>query len=101
MKKNLEWSKNTGETTTQEAPVFDLNGNEVWFHSTIIPIMDEDDELDYIMVASLDTTQRKQAEKLIIKQEEEQRLILEEMQIGIMVSDRDASLLLFCNKQAE
>ena len=40
----------------------DVEGNEVWFHSTIVPINDDEDQLDYIMVVSVDTTERKHAE---------------------------------------
>jgi PAS domain S-box-containing protein len=97
---NLELSKSTGEIITQEAPVFDLNGKEIWYQSTIVPIKNERNELDYIMVVSLDTTKHKEAEKLLRKQEEEQRLILQEMQIGIIVHNKDTSIL-FCNEQAE
>ncbi|MBT5427673.1 MAG: response regulator [Bacteroidetes bacterium] len=62
MRKNLAKAKNTGVTITQEAPVVDVEGNEVWFHSTIVPINDDEDQLDYIMVVSVDTTERKHAE---------------------------------------
>jgi PAS domain S-box-containing protein len=62
MRKNIAKAKETGETITQEAPVIDVEGNEVWFHSTIVPINDDEGQLDYIMVVSVDTTERKHAE---------------------------------------
>ncbi len=65
MRKNLTKAKETGETITQEAPVVDIEGNEVWFHSTIIPV-NKENQLDYIMVVSIDTTERKQIENSLL-----------------------------------
>lgn len=55
-------AKDSGETVMQEASVVDLHGNEVWFHSTVVPIYNEDKMLDYFMIVSIDTTDRKSAE---------------------------------------
>jgi len=63
MKENLVRAKGTGETITQEAAVVDVDGNEIWFHSTIVPVNDDQGEIDYLMVVSIDTTDRKQAEE--------------------------------------
>jgi PAS domain S-box-containing protein len=63
MRGNLEKAKETGEIIEQEAPVVDLDGSELWFHSTIVPVTDADDKIEYIIVVSLDITMRKQAEK--------------------------------------
>ena len=62
MIKNIECARDTGKTLTQEAAVVDINGNDVWFHSTIVPIYDEDNQLEYFMVVSIDITGRKSAE---------------------------------------
>ena len=65
MRGNLVRAKETGETITQEAPVVDVDGNEIWFHSTIVPVNDDQCEIDYLLVVSIDTTQRKQAEEAL------------------------------------
>ncbi len=62
MKKNLKQVKETGEVITQEASVVDTEGNELWFHSTIVPVNDDQGQLEYIIVVSSDTSVRKQAE---------------------------------------
>ena len=62
MIENLKRVKETGEVITQEAPLMNLEGNEIWFHSTLVPVKDLKGELEYIMVISLDTTERKHAE---------------------------------------
>lgn len=59
----LQTSKDTGEITTLEASVVDINDNELWFHSTLVPVHDDDGQVDYIIVVSIDITERKQAEE--------------------------------------
>jgi len=63
MFENLKKAKETGKIITQEAPVVDTDGSELWFHSTIVPVNDNDGQIEYIMVVSIDTTERKNAEK--------------------------------------
>ncbi|MBT3201395.1 MAG: PAS domain S-box protein, partial [Phycisphaerales bacterium] len=67
MTQNLELARDTGEIITQEAPVVDVDGNELWFHSTIVPVKDEAGQIDYMMVISVDTTDRKRAEGALEK----------------------------------
>ena len=63
MTKNLEKVKETGEIITQEAPIDNIDGKELWYHSTIVPVNNDKGELDYLMVVSLETTKRKQVEE--------------------------------------
>ena len=63
MTKNLEKVRATGEITTQEASVVDIEGHELWFHSTLVPVNDDEGRIDYIIIVSIDTTERKQAEE--------------------------------------
>jgi PAS domain S-box-containing protein len=63
MTMNLEKVKETGEIIEQEGSVFDINGNELWFHSTLVPVNDDEGRIDYIIVVSADITRRKQAEE--------------------------------------
>ena len=64
MTANLERVKETGEITTQEAPVVDLDGRKVWFHSTLVPVND-DGRTDYIIIVSIDVSERKRAEQAL------------------------------------
>jgi PAS domain S-box-containing protein len=65
MAKNLEKVRETGKIIEQEGSVLDIDGNDLWFHSTLVPVNDEQGQIDYIMVVSMDTTDRKQAEEEI------------------------------------
>ncbi|PHR95777.1 MAG: hypothetical protein COA78_29550 [Blastopirellula sp.] len=78
MLENLEWVKQSGEITTQEASVTDIDGQEIWFHSTLVPVNDDSGNIDYIIVVSLDVTGRKIAEK---KNQDEQQLLRRLLQI--------------------
>ena len=62
MIKTIKCARDTGETVTQEAMVVNLKGDELWFHSTIVPVYDEYKHLEYYMIVSLETTERKSAE---------------------------------------
>jgi len=59
----------TGEIVEQEAAVLDLEGNEIWFHSTLVPVQGENAQIDYIMIVSLDITERKHLNDELIKME--------------------------------
>ncbi len=62
MIENLDKARETGEIITQETSMVDIKGDKLWYHSTIVPVNDENGMLDYIMVVSMETTDRKQAE---------------------------------------
>ncbi len=81
MTKNLKRAKETGETITQEAPIVDIKGNTLWYHSTIIPVNNDKGQLDYIMVASLETTARKLEEEAL---KEEKLRLLEAQKIALL-----------------
>jgi PAS domain S-box-containing protein len=61
--KNLEKIRETGEVITLETPVNDTAGNTLWFQSTFVPVADEAGRCDYIIVVSVDMTDRKRAEE--------------------------------------
>ena len=63
MNSNLEKSRETGEIIIQEASVVDLDGSELWFHSTIVPVNDDEGRIEYIIVVSIDITEPKKAER--------------------------------------
>jgi len=60
---NLKITRETGEITEQEAVVMEIDGRELWFHSTVVPVNDDKNQIEYIIVVSLDVTERKRAEK--------------------------------------
>jgi PAS domain S-box-containing protein len=114
MTNNLKKAKKTGETITQEASVLDIEGNKLWYHSTIVPVKDDEGKLDYIMVVSLETTKRKQAEEQIkasliekeellkerensehkLKESEEKwRILYENSPANIILLDKDHKIL--------
>ncbi len=61
MTRNLEKSRETGEVIAQEAPIIDTDGNELWFQSTIVPVKDDNGRIEYFIIVSVDTTERKKA----------------------------------------
>jgi two-component system cell cycle sensor histidine kinase/response regulator CckA len=63
MLENLKKVKETGEVATVEAAVVNLDGIELWFHSTIVPVKGVNARIEYMIVVSIDTTERKQAEE--------------------------------------
>ncbi len=54
--------KETGEVVTQDGFVNDMKGNKQWYHSILVPIKNENDHLDNILVVSANNTMQKQAE---------------------------------------
>ncbi len=63
MIRDLEKVKQGGEIITQEGALVDTKGNELWFESTLVPVNDDEGQLDYIMVVSVDINERKRAEQ--------------------------------------
>jgi PAS domain S-box-containing protein len=63
MTANMNRAKETGGTIIMEALTNDVEGNEVWLDSTLVPVLDDDGNIDYLTVVSADVTQRKTAEK--------------------------------------
>lgn len=73
MTSNLEKAAETGEAVTQEAGVVDLEGNEMWFHSTIVPVQDRQGRMEYAVVVSIDTTERNMAARALRESEKSHR----------------------------
>jgi PAS domain S-box-containing protein len=62
MTQNLIKVKNTGKTITMEALANDVEGDEVWLDSSLIPVFDDKEQIDYITIVSANITQRKRDE---------------------------------------
>ncbi|MBT3279541.1 MAG: PAS domain S-box protein [Phycisphaerales bacterium] len=87
MIESLETACATGQSVAQEASVYDLDGKKLWFHSTITPVNDEDGQLDYLMVISMDITDRKQAEEARREKEENLRVTLNSIGDAVIATD--------------
>jgi len=62
MIKTMKSARDTGKFVTQEDSVVNIYKEVLWFHSTIVPMFDKNNELEYYMIISIDTTERKSAE---------------------------------------
>jgi len=69
MSSDLKKAKETGKSFTHEASLLSVDGNELWYESTIVPIYDDEDKLDYLLVVSLEATKRKRA-KIALQESE-------------------------------
>jgi len=63
MTETIKRVRETDDTLTNEGLTNDVEGNEVWLYSTLVPVPDDDGIVDYITVVSADITQRKRDEK--------------------------------------
>jgi len=77
-----------------------INSQTKWFSSIFTRVSNEGGEIIGIQIASLDITQRKQAEETLHETEEMNRLLLDHLQVGIVVHNADSSIS-FCNSLAE
>ena len=81
MTKNLNKAVKTNKIVKQEASVVDLQDNELWFHSTIIPVENGNKQIESIMVISIESTACKNAEQLLSKNSKYQENMAVQFQI--------------------
>jgi PAS domain S-box-containing protein len=76
---------NTKTITKLEAQVIDLNSNEIWFHSTLVPVLNKMNDLDYIIIVSIDISEQKNAEQELkqLNKELEARVIQRTKQLEL------------------
>ena len=67
MTKNLEKVKETCEIITEEAPIADIEGNELWFQATLVPVKDIEGRIDFIIIVSVVINKRVKTEEQIRK----------------------------------
>lgn len=92
MVQNLEKAVATKEIVTQEASVVDVEGNELWFHSTIVPVEDAEGRIEYIIVVSIDTTDRKLVELELAKHGEQLESLVEQRTAELRQSQKMEAL---------
>ncbi len=54
-----------GKGSTLECQAADIEGSELWFQTTLVPISDDNGQVEYIIATSVDITDRKKADKLL------------------------------------
>jgi len=85
---NLERAIETGEDVAQEGYVTDVDGNVLCFHSTIVPVKNDNGQVDYLLVVSVDITEHKLAEAALQRQ----------FQLNKTITDNAASCLFMINR---
>lgn len=51
-----------GETSSVECPLLSSEGEEVWLHTTFVPVCNDNQKVEYVIATSVDITERKLAE---------------------------------------
>lgn len=92
----LDRVKDTGKVETLEAPLADLAGNTLWFHSTLVPVNDDNGSIDYIIVVSVDVSDRRRAEEASNRNALLLQSVINASQDLVTVKDRDLRTVL-CN----
>lgn len=68
-----------------EAAVVDIHSNEIWFYSTLVPVLNNNNDIDYIIIVSIDISEQKHAEQelLQLNKELEARVIQRTKQLEL------------------
>ncbi len=91
---NLTQVKQTKQIISKESPVYDVKGNELWFQATIVPLFDDQGEVEHIMVVSVATTERKRAEQQLAEEKERLAVTLQSIGDGVITTDTGGNVLL-------
>ncbi|MHC4221421.1 MAG: PAS domain-containing sensor histidine kinase, partial [Planctomycetota bacterium] len=78
-----------GDISSVEAPVHDMQGNEVWYHTTFVPALDENGRVKFVIGSSVNITDRKKAEQSLQESEERFRDFFEGAPIGFHIFGPD------------
>ncbi len=71
MIENLDKAKNTGEVFTFESDLIISDGSRLWFQSTLVPVLNDKEQVEYIMVVSADITKQKSSDERLKEINEE------------------------------
>ncbi|MDQ6998849.1 MAG: PAS domain-containing protein, partial [Mariprofundus sp.] len=97
--KCLQSVKATGKIVAQEYRVCDLQGSPSWYHSTFIPVNNDEGLIDHIMVVSVETTARKHVEKALRKSEHFFRMTFEHAPDAMLLIDAETGAIEAFNAQ--
>jgi len=75
----LKKAKKTGKIIVQEIPAVNAEGDEIWFHSTFIPVKNDKGKVEYIIVLSIDVNERKKGEESLKQTLQEKDVLLKEV----------------------
>jgi len=100
MKENMRKVKQTGKVIAQEAYVLDIDGKEIWYQSTIVPVFDDNNKLDYLLIISADITERKQAEEELQSSENRFRSMFEDHSAMMLLIEPESGKILDSNNSA-
>ena len=85
----LELAK-TGVICSVESPLLDMEGGEVWYHTTFVPARNDEGKIQYIIASSVNITDRKQAEQALRESDERLDLAVRGTSDGIWDANLDA-----------
>ncbi|MDP2158435.1 MAG: PAS domain S-box protein [Nitrospirota bacterium] len=78
-----------GHSRTLEFKMIGLQGHQLWLYTHAVPLLNKNDEIVSALAITTDITERKQAEEKIRQSEEFIRSILDTVDEGFIVIDRD------------
>lgn len=96
----MKKARDTREVVKLEGFVEDREGVMHWYHSTIVPIFNGS-ELHYMMIVSVDNTERKLAEEALRKREQEFRMVTETIQDVFWMSTTGATEMIYVSPAYE
>lgn len=61
--------------------MLNVAGDELWYHATFVPVKDEDDQLESVLIVSVNLTERKKAEK-VLSEKMRELSVINKMMVG-------------------
>ncbi len=97
---HLERAK-SGEVSTVECCVLDMEGSALWYDTTFVPSRDKEGRIDSVIVTSVNITERKRAETELQESETKFKAVFENAGGAVFIADVDTGEIVDCNLQAE
>jgi len=89
-----------GKISSVEAPVHDMEGNEVWYHTTFVPALDDDGRVKYVIGSSVDITERRRAEEELVERTRVNQMLLDSLPCVAMLLRPTTREIVASNKAA-